>query len=227
MKTVPLSLHALLLAPLFFAGCMTAPHPDSSGWEDLFDKNLSNAEFPAGSWHYTSDGWLEPTQGETIFSKKDYKSVVLDTVYVLPADANSGIFFYDSDHKSRKKFEVQLLDDRSPVFKDVKSYQNTGSVYGRCAASELRARPAGEENRMTVWCEGGHIRVYLNGGKIVDMEMDDYYNPVENPDGTRVPWYMDGTPALASIPRHGRIGLQGIHNTKVPVRFKYVKIKEL
>ena len=226
MRQTSLAVVSLVFLSLAFAGCATAPHPDSSGWEDLFDKDLSNAEFPAGGWHYAPDGWLVPTQGEPIFTKKDYKSVVLDLVYVLPPDANSGIFFYVSDHP-KKKFEVQLLDDRSPVFKDVKPYQNTGSVYGRCAPSELRSRPAGEENRMTVWCEDGHIRVYLNGGKVIDLEMDDYTDPVVNPDGTKIPWYMDGYPSLASIPRHGRIALQGIHNTTVPVRFKYVKIKEL
>ena len=226
MRQTSFAVVSLVFLSLAFAGCATAPHPDSSGWEDLFDKDLSNAEFPAGGWHYAPDGWLVPTQGEPIFTKKDYKSVVLDLVYVLPPDANSGIFFYDSDHP-KKKFEVQLLDDRSPVFKDVKPYQNTGSVYGRCAPSELRSRPAGEENRMTVWCEDGHIRVYLNGGKVIDLEMDDYEDPVVNPDGTRILWYMDGYPSLASIPRHGRIALQGIHNTTVPVRFKYVKIKEL
>lgn len=226
MRRTSLALVSLVSLSLAFAGCATAPHPDSSGWEDLFNRDLSNAEFPAGGWHYAPDGWLVPTQGEPIFTKKDYKSVVLDLVYVLPPDANSGIFFYDSDHP-KKKFEVQLLDDRSPVFKDVKPYQNTGSVYGRCAPSELRSRPAGEENRMTVWCEDGHIRVYLNGGKVIDLEMDDYTDPVFNPDGTKIPWYMDGYPSLASIPHHGRIALQGIHNTTVPVRFKYVKIKEL
>ena len=32
------------LAALSMAGCVTCPHPDSDGWEDVFSKDLSNAE---------------------------------------------------------------------------------------------------------------------------------------------------------------------------------------
>ena len=48
-----------------------------------------------------------------------------------------------------------------------------------------------------------------------------------NPDGTPIPPYHAGFPALATIPRHGRIGLQGIHNTEATVRFKYLRVKEI
>ena len=134
---------------MMLAGCATCLHPDSDGWEDVFNKDISNAEMPVGSWKYDADGWLVSTTGDTILSKKDYGSVVVDLVYVMGNGANSGLFLYDTEHP-KKKFEVQIMDDRSPVFADVHPYQRTGSVYGRCPAREVASRPAGEENRMTV-----------------------------------------------------------------------------
>ena len=214
------------LVALAMTGCATWPHPDSGDWEDVFAKDLSNAEMPAGSWTRDADGWLVSTTGDTILSKKDYGSVVVDMVYVMGNGANSGLFLYDTEHP-KKKFEVQIMDDRSPIFADVKPYQRTGSVYGRCAASEVRSRPAGEENRMTVWCKGDRIRVVVNGKEVVDTDISTYVTAEVNPDGTPIPPYHKGFPPLATIPRHGRIGLQGIHNTETAVHFKYIKVKEL
>ena len=215
-----------MCAAFALAGCATCPHPDSSGWEDVFNKDLSNADMPAGTWKYDADGSLVSTTGDTILSKKDYGSVVVDLVYVMGKGANSGLFLYDTEHP-KKKFEVQIMDDRSPVFADVKPYQRTGSVYGRCPAREVMSRPAGEENRMTVWCEGDHVRVVVNGREVVDTYISTYVNAEVNPDGTPIPPYHKGFPALATIPRHGRIGLQGIHNTEAAVHFKYLKVKEI
>ena len=75
---------ALLLA----AGCTTCPHPDSDGWEDVFNKDLSNAECAKPGWAWDKDGYLVPGTGETLFSKKDYKNFVLD-LFLEPARRSS------------------------------------------------------------------------------------------------------------------------------------------
>lgn len=224
MKT----LVAVAAGALALAGCRTCAHPDSTGaeWKDVFDRDLSNADMPKGSWGYDADGWLVSSTGDTILTKKDYGDIAVDLVYVMGKDANSGLFLYDTDHP-KYKFEVQIMDDRSAEFAKVKPYQRTGSVYGRCAAGEVRSRPAGEENRMTVWCEGSRVRVAVNGAEVVDTDLSTYTDAEVNPDGTHIPSYHKGFPALATIPRHGRIGLQGIHNTTANVRFKYIRVKEL
>ena len=229
MKTkITMVAAATVVGAFALAGCRTAGHPDSTGpeWRDVFARDLANADFPAGSWKYGADGWLTSATGDTILTKKDYGSIVVDTVYVMDKDANSGLFLYDTDHP-KYKFEVQIMDDASDVFSTVQPYQRTGSVYGRCAASEIRSRPAGEENRLTVWCEKSRIRVAVNGKMVVDTNLDLYTDPVNNPDGTQIPSYHKGFPAMATIARHGRIGLQGIHNTKSAVRFKSLRVKEL
>ena len=47
-------------ALLMTAGCMTCPHPDSDGWEDVFNKDLSNATCAKPGWAWDKDGYLVP-----------------------------------------------------------------------------------------------------------------------------------------------------------------------
>ena len=61
--------------------------------------------------------------------------------------------------------------------------------------------------------------------EVVDADLTDWKDPLVNPDGTTVPKWHKGFPALGTIPMHGRIALQGIHGGKA-VRFKYLKVKE-
>ena len=128
-RTSEIAVAALLLA----AGCTTCPHPNSDGWEDVFNKDLSNAECAKPGWAWDKDGYLVPGTGETLFSKKDYKNFVLDLAYVMDPTANSGVFLYDTKHPTHK-FEVQILDDYHP------------STPTRCPISS-RARSTGAARR--------------------------------------------------------------------------------
>ena len=212
---------------LMMAGCRTCPHPDSEGWEDVFNKDLSNAECAKPGWAWGGDGYLTPGTKATLFSRKDYRNFVLDLAYVMDPTANSGVFLYDTDHP-KYKFEVQILDDLHPCYSNEIPYQLTGAIYGRCAPRKIASRSNGALNRMTCWCIGPKIRIVLNGEEIVNVDLADWKDPVNNPDGTRVPiWHEQRKyPALGTIPMHGRIGLQGIHGGKA-VHFKYLKVKEL
>ena len=82
-KASEIAVAALLLA----AGCTTCPHPDSDGWEDVFNKDLSNAECAKPGWAWDKEGYLVPGTGETLFTKKDYKNFVLDLAYVMDPTA--------------------------------------------------------------------------------------------------------------------------------------------
>ena len=217
-------LPALSLAAALLSGCATCHHPDSSGWEDVFARDLSNAECSKPGWAWGPDG-LTPATPETLFTKKDYGNFVLDVAYVMDPTANSGIFLYDTKHPTHK-FEVQILDDLHPVYSNEVPYQLTGAIYGRCAPSKRASKPAGELNRITCWCQGSRVRVVLNGEQVVDADLREWKDPLVNPDGTQVPKWHKGFPALGTIPMHGRIALQGIHGGKA-VHFKYLKVKEL
>lgn len=218
----------LSMAMLAFAGCaslQTARHSDSSGWEDVFAKDLSNAECAKPGWAWGKDGCLTPRTEETLFSKRDYRNFILDVGYVMDPTANSGIFLYDTKHPTHK-FEVQILDDHHPMYKDEVPYQFTGAIYGRCAPTKIASRPAGELNRITCWCMGPNIRIVVNGEEVVNADLTEWKDGLVNPDGTRVPKWHEGFPALGTIPMHGRIALQGIHGGKA-AHFKYIKVKEI
>ena len=209
------------------ASFMEAGHPDSTGpeWEDVFNRDLSNAECAKPGWAWDKDGYLTPGTGETLFSKKDYANFVIDVAYVMDPTANSGLFLYDTKHPTHK-FEVQILDDHHPMYAKEVPYQNTGAIYGRLAPTKVNSYPAGEINVMSCWCRGSRIRITLNYETVVDTDLSAWKDPLANPDGTRVPKWHEGFPALATIPMHGRIALQGIHGGKA-VHYKYLKVKEL
>ena len=204
-----------------------AEHPDSTGagWEDVFGRDLSNAECAKPGWAWDAQGFLTPGTEETLFSKRDYRDFVLDLAYVMDPTANSGVFLYDTKHPTHK-FEIQILDDANPAYGDEVPYQNTGAIYGRCAPRTVATKPAGELNRMTCWCRGTKVRVVVNGEEVIDADLADWKDPLVNPDGTRVPKWHEGFPALGTIPMHGRIALQGIHGGKA-AHFKYLRVKPL
>ena len=83
MKTNGVSIMVAAGAALLMAGCATCSHPDSDGWEDVFNKDLSNAECAKSGWAWDKDGYLTPGTEETLFSKKDYKNFVLDLAYTM------------------------------------------------------------------------------------------------------------------------------------------------
>ena len=223
-------------AAMLMAGCATAPkapvepHPDTPAypWKPLFAKDLSDAEFKKGAWKWDGDV-LRSVQADPIWTKADYENYVLDFEYMMEKDGNSGVFIYISnlDQFPKYKIEVQLLDDESPKFKGKEfPYQQSGSLYGRAAALEIASKPAGEWNRMTVFCRGKNVHVVLNGKAVVDANIDEWKDPLVNPDGTPVPPWHRGFPALSTIPTHGRVGFQGVHG-EAGVRIRNLRIAPL
>ena len=229
-------LAATVFTLAMFGACTTAPkapiepHPDTPAyaWKPLFAGDLSNAEFEKGAWRWEGDV-LRSILDKPIWSKADYENYVLDFEYMMEKDGNSGVFIYISnlDQFPKYKIEVQLLDDESPKFKGKElPYQQSGSLYGRAPAAEIASKPAGEWNRMTVFCNGKSVHVVLNGKGVVDANLDDWKDPLVNPDGTLVPPWHRGFPALSTIPTRGRVGFQGVHGD-AGVRIRNLRIASL
>ena len=227
----------LFLPLLLLAGACTVapkiesePHPGRNAyrWQPLFDKGLSNAEFKPGSWHYDTNGYLTPLKDEPIWTKTDWENYVLDMEYTMQKGGNSGVFVYIShlDQFPKYKIEVQLLDDYAPNHQDEEPYQYTGSLYGRASARTICSKPVGKWNRMTIYCMSKNVRVVLNGIVVVDANLDDWTDPLVNPDGTTIPSWHRGFPALSTIPTKGRIGFQGKHED-TGVTIKYVRVAKM
>src|ERR1035437_1429590 len=74
-------------------------HPDSSGWKNLFEPDLSNATMNPGGW-VMEKGELSAKNGETIWTKESYANFVLDLEFKVSKEANSGVFLRSSDIKN-------------------------------------------------------------------------------------------------------------------------------
>jgi hypothetical protein len=81
-------------------------------------------------------------------------------------------------------------------------------------------KPDGEWNNMRLVCKGPSIQVVLNGMEVIDVDIDDWKKPNQNPDGSKNKFKT----ALKDLPHTGHIGLQ-YHGQ--PIWFRDIKIKGL
>ncbi len=161
---------ALLLVCLSWAAATRADeaippktHPDSSKWEDLFDKDFSNAINPRRVW-YWEDGELTATKDFNIWTKKEYENCIIDLEFKNGPNANSGVFVYGSDITPGKwthSVEIQILDDYGDKWtKDnpakkwykVPPSWKCGGIFGRSGPQQ-----AGGEKGRRVESHDGHL----------------------------------------------------------------------
>ena len=223
------AMFALCLGGVAAAGAddAVAPksHPDSSGWQNLFTTDLSNATFPKGVWAF-QDGVLTATKDEAIWTKDEYGDVIVDLEFKTAPGSNSGVFVYGSDLKDwiSNSVEIQILDDNDPRWAKVPPTWRCAGIFGRLAPSKSAVKKPGEWNRMTITCKGPLIDVLLNGEMVTQMDMRKWTSVKKNPDGSDVPpWYHK---SLAEMATKGHIGLQGKHSG-VPIYFRNMKVKSL
>jgi len=203
----------------------TTAHPESADWNDLFTTDLSNAEFPAGVWT-SKDGILTASEDQCIWTKKDYKSFVLDLEFKTAEGTNSGVIVYCTDTKNwiPNSVEIQIADDFAKQWaKSPKTWQ-CGAVFGHLAPTMSMVKKPGEWNRFTITCKGQIIKVVLNDMLVNEMNMALWTSAKTNPDGSEIPSWLN-TP-FAQLETHGRIGLQGKH-AGAPIYFRNLKVKEL
>jgi hypothetical protein len=196
-------------------------HPDTTGWQNPFGDDLSDAIFEKGVWSIT-DGELSATKDQAIFSKKQYERFAFDFEFKLSAHGNSGAIVYCSDVKNwiPHAVEVQLAD----CFGQKPTNGNCGAIYGHEAARKQMVKKPGEWNRMTVTCLGKMVYVVFNGELVAEMDLSKSTSAKKNPDGSNIPAWLS-TP-FAELPTKGHVGFQGLHG-KSPVYFRNMKIKEL
>jgi hypothetical protein len=202
-------------------------HPDSSGWQNLFAPDLSDAIFPKGIW-FVENGELTASEDKVIWTKKEYTDAIIDLEFRNGPGANSGVFVYGNDIGGTgwivHSLEVQILDDYAPRWASVPKNWQCGGIFGRLAPSKQVVKKAGQWNRMTVTCQGPKICVLLNGEPITEFDMRKWTAVKKNPDGSDIPpWYPV---AAADLATKGHIGLQGKHGG-APIYFRNLKIKAL
>lgn len=197
----------------------TTTHPKVDGWEDLFEPDLSNAKLSPGGW-VMEDGVLSARGHGMIWTRASYGNFVLDLEFKVARGANSGVFLRPGDvGRPVTGIEVQIHETT-----DGREFGMVGAIYGAKAPSKSVAKPAGEWNRYTIACVDSRIYVVFNGEQVIDIDLDDWTEAHQNPDGTRNKFET----ALKDYPRVGPVGLQGIHGKGGQlVWFRNLKIRVL
>ncbi|MCI0499477.1 MAG: DUF1080 domain-containing protein [Planctomycetales bacterium] len=187
-----------------------------TGWKDLFDTTLSNADFQEKGWFW-DDGVLTVVKGsKDIWTRSPYGDFVLDLEFKLAKGTNSGVFLRAGNHQWLPWAEVQVEDS----FEKTIDRHICGGIFDIQAPAVNAVKPAGQWNRMTIMEKGSRLQVVLNNQPIIDIDLDEWPEAKKNPDGSANKFDV----AYKDLPRTGFIGLQD-HGTDV--WYRNLKIKEL
>jgi HEAT repeat protein len=118
---------------------------------------------------------IHPERGSgNLFTEKEYSDFVFRFEFKLTPAANNGVGIrapLDGD-AAYEGMEIQVLEDGSPVYRDLQPYQFHGSIYGVVPAKRGILRPVGEWNTEEITAKGRRIRVVVNGSVVVDADLD-------------------------------------------------------
>lgn len=193
---------------------------------NLLANGLAGFSVPYGDW-LIEDGQLilpantNKKKRTDIWLNGDYGDFKLELDFKVGKGTNSGIFFRTSDIKDpvQTGIEVQIRDDygKSPIDKHF-----CGSVYDIKEVSVNRVKKTGEWNHIQIICLGNKLNVILNGGEVVDINLNDWKDIGKNPDGTENKFET----AYNVMSQKGKIGFQD-HPGAGGVWYKNIRIKEL
>jgi len=144
-------------------------------------------------------------------TRRKYRHVVIEIEYSLPSGATSGVFLRapDRDRPAYKGYEVQIIDD----FGKDPTKHGSGSVYDVLTPMRNMLKPVGQWNRIEITHRGSHVKVVLNGFKVIDADFNQLKEPIGKFD---FPY--------AEMPREGYIGVQ---NHGGELWFRNLRIREL
>ncbi|MBN2376927.1 MAG: DUF1080 domain-containing protein [Sedimentisphaerales bacterium] len=122
-------------------------------------------------------GWLSTT--------KEFDNFELSLEYKVPAGGNSGVFIRAprEGNPAYAGSEIQVLDDYADIYKDLKPWQFTGSVYATAAPSKRVSKKADQWQHMVILCDDKQVRVTLNDQDIVDTDLDEHLDKLQDHPG--------------------------------------------
>jgi hypothetical protein len=191
------------------------------GFVDLFDGRTLNGWVlieGKGPGYVVKDGRIvcPADGGGNLYTEKAYSDFILRFEFRLSPGGNNGIGIRAPLAKGNASYnglEIQVLDHYDPMYCCwLKPTQYHGSIYGLVPARHGFLNRAGEWNEQEIAAIGRRIIVKLNGGVIVDANLDDI----------RDPELLKRHPGIART--SGHIGLLG-HDSYV--EFRNLRIKDL
>ena len=192
---------------------------NEDGFVLLFDGHTLDGWVGAVDGYEVVDGAIVciAERGGNLFTQKQFDNFVLKFEFKLPPGGNSGVGLRAplEGRTSRVGMECQVLDNKHKKFVNIKPWQRHGSIYGVIPAKSGHLKPSGEWNQQTIVCDGKQVRVILNGGVILDADLQDYMNKPA----------LDGRDHSGLKRTAGHIGFLG-HGHRVAYRNIQVKVLE-
>lgn len=164
---------------------------EAAEWKPLFNgsdlEGWQTVGEPADCWEVT-DGELHPREaGGWLSTKQEFADFELELEFNLPPGGNTGVFIRapHGGRTSRLGMEIQLMDEFAPEYKNVKSWQRSGSLYDVEGAKSGALRPPGEWQKLALRCVGRRLEVKLNDQQVVDVDLDSYPDREEEHPGLK------------------------------------------
>ncbi len=196
---------------------VSCPKEAAKGFVSLFDGESLDGWQGATNGYRVEDGKLVSKKGGggCLLTDREYADFIFRFEYKLEPGGNNGIAIRTPKDRTPPTdgMEIQILDDSSPKYKNIKDYQYNGSLYRRVAAKRGHMKPVGQWNREEIMCKGSRLKITLNGTVILDADL--------KPFGTKA---IDGTSHTGLQRKKGYIGFLGHHDR---VEFRNIRIKEL
>lgn len=191
------------------AGRWPSPQP-------LLKPDLSNAEFPEGSWAWEGDVLVAKGGGD-LWTKESYGDFALSLEFKVGAAGNSGVFLRTSDTVNwlHNAIEVQILQGDAENPRHV-----VGSLFDVLAPGRQKPIEPDTWHQFVIIAVGSEILVHLDGEQIIATDLNQWTTAGKNPDDTPNKF----SKAYRDMAREGRIGLQ-YHGD--PVSFRNIKIEKL
>ena len=147
----------------------------AEGFEVLFD-GRSLHKWTGNTTNYVLlNGTIDVTAqyggSGNLYTKKEYSDFVLRFEFrFIREGVNNGIGIRTpmGVDAAFEGMEIQILDHDAPIYKDIKNYQQHGSVYGVIAAKRVKFPPLGDWNVEEIRAVGDRITVTVNGEVILD-----------------------------------------------------------
>jgi len=226
-------LRSLALVPLLVTLALAAD-PNSltstekaAGWKLLFDgtslagwRSLASDK-PGDGWQ-VQDGAITLAHGKAgdLLTAEDYGDFEFSFEWKVADESNSGVIYRVGLGESQTFFtgpEYQVLDNAKAEDNKLPSHL-AASLYDLAAPPADFTEPVGQWNTAKIRVRGWHIEHWLNGEKVVDVDLS-------TPEGKALiaASKFKDWPKFASLLR-GHIALQDHGH---PVWFRAIKVREL
>lgn len=129
-----------------------------------------------GEGYKVEDGAIVCTpKGKNLVTQDTFANYKLKFEFKLPPAGNNGlgIHYPGQGNGAYTGMEIQVLDNTSDKYKDLKDYQFHGSLYTLQAAKKEGLKPVGEWNEQLVTVDGPLVKVELNGTTILEANLDE------------------------------------------------------